>query len=148
MESAQVQLDRFIDKFAPEVAALAREALARLRARLPGATVMVYDNYNALAIGFGAAEKPKQAILSLAVYPRRVSLCFIWGKALPDPHGLLQGGGNQVRFVPLPSLEVLEDPRIDSLIAEAVAHSQPPFDPGQEQRLVIRSVSAKQRPRR
>ena len=148
MESAQAQLDRFIDKFAPEVAALAREALARLRARLPGATVMVYDNYNALAIGFGAKEKPKQAILSLAVYPRRVSLCFIWGKALPDPHGVLQGRGNQVRFVPLPSIEVLDDPRVDRLIAEAVDRSEPPFDPEWEQKLVIRSVSAKQRPRR
>ena len=50
---------------------------------MPGATIMVYDNYNALAIGFGAAEKPKQAVLSLAVYPRRASLCFVWGRACP-----------------------------------------------------------------
>ena len=145
---AEGQLESFIDKFDPEVAALTRQAYARLKARLPGAVIMVYDNYNALAIGFGAAEKPKHAVLSLAVFPRRPSLCFVWGKDLPDPHGLLEGGGNQVRFGPLPSVAVLDDPRVDALIGEAVARSEPPFDPAAEQRLVIRSVSAKQRPRR
>jgi len=145
---AEAQLASFIDKFDPEVAALTRALYARLKARLPGAVIMVYDNYNALAIGFGAAEKPKQAVLSLAVFPKRPSLCFVWGRDLPDPHGLLEGGGNQVRFVGLPNVEVLDDPRVDALIAEAVARSEPPFDPTAEQRLVIRSVSAKQRPRR
>ncbi len=145
---AAAQLEAFVDKFDPAVAALTRALYARLKARLPGAVIMVYDNYNALAIGFGAAEKPKQAVLSLAVFPKRPSLCFVWGRDLPDPHGLLEGGGNQVRFVPLPSVEVLDDPRVDALIGEAVARSEPPFDPGAAQRLVIRSVSAKQRPRR
>ena len=145
---AEAQLDGFIDKFDPEVAALTRALYARLKARLPGAVIMVWDNYNALAIGFGAAEKPKQAVLSLAVFPKRPSLCFVWGRTLPDPHGLLVGGGNQVRFVPLPDVGVLDDPRVDALIGEAVARSEPPFDPAAEQRLVIRSVSAKQRPRR
>lgn len=145
---AQARLDSFLDKFSPEVAALSRALLARLRARLPGATIMVYDNYNALAIGFGAAEKPKQAVLSLAVSARGPSLCFIWGRDLPDPDGLLQGGGNQVRFLRLTSVEMLADARVERLIAEAVARSESPFDPSLEQRLVIRSVSAKQRPRR
>ena len=145
---AEAQLEAFIAKFDPELAALTRALYARLKTRLPGAVIMVYDNYNALAIGFGAAEKPKQAVLSLAVFPKRPSLCFVWGRDLPDPHGLLEGGGNQVRFVGLPNVEVLDDPRVDALIAEAVARSEPPFDPTAEQRLVIRSVSAKQRPRR
>ena len=145
---AEAQLDTFIDKFTPEVAALTRALYARLKARLPGAVIMVWDNYNALAIGFGAAEKPKQAVLSLAVFPKRPSLFFLWGRDLPDPHGLLEGGGNQVRFVPLSDVGVLDDPRVDALIAEAVARSEPPFDHSAEQRLVIRSISAKQRPRR
>ena len=49
---AQADLDTFIDKFTPEVAALARALLAKMKARVPGATIMVYDNYNALALGF------------------------------------------------------------------------------------------------
>ena len=146
--TAQARLDGFIDKYAPEVAASMRTLLGRMKARLPGAQMLVYDNYNALVIAFGATDKPSQAVLSLAAYPRYVSLFFVWGKDLPDPDGLLQGGGNQVRSIPLLSLEALDDPRVDALIAAAVARSRPPFDPTEPQRLMIRSISAKQRRRR
>jgi hypothetical protein len=145
---AQTQLDAFLDKFAPETAALARALLARMRARLPGATVMVYDNYNALAIGFGATGKVSKAVLSLAVFPRWVTLCFLFGVGLPDPTGLLRGGGSRVRHVRLHAPEALEDPVVDALIGEAVARSEPPFDADADGPLLIKSISAKQRPRR
>ncbi len=77
---AQAQLDSFIDKFTPEVAALTRALLAKAKARIPGATILVYDNYNALAIGFGPSDKAGQAILSLAVMPRWVTLCLPLGR--------------------------------------------------------------------
>jgi hypothetical protein len=51
------QLAGFLAKFEPRVAASARAALSRLRKRLPGAIELVYDNYNALAIGFGPSDK-------------------------------------------------------------------------------------------
>ena len=85
--SPEAQLDTFIDKYTPEVAALARACLAKMRARLPGATQLVYDNYNALAIGFGPSEKTSHAIFSVAVYPRWVNL-FLTGRheaARPAP---------------------------------------------------------------
>jgi hypothetical protein len=145
---AQVQLDGFIDKFAPATAALARALIARMRARLPGATMMVYDNYNALAIGFGSSDKVSWAVLSLAVYPRWVNLFFLHAAGLADPQGLLKGSGGKVRHIRLFEPEALEDPHIEALIAQAVARSEPPFDPHAEQRLLIKSVLAKQRPRR
>ena len=145
---ADARLDGFIDKFTPEIAALTRALLVRLKARLPGATIMVYDNYNALAIAFGATDRVSKATLSLAVYPKRPSLFFVRGKDLPDPHNLIRGQGNQVRYVPLPSVEMLDDPRVDALIGSAMARSEPPFDPAAEQRLIVKSVSARQRPRR
>ena len=60
-----------------------------MKALIPGAVIAVYDNYNALAIGFGASDRVKDVILSLAVMPRWVTLCFTWGVRLPDPDGLL-----------------------------------------------------------
>jgi hypothetical protein len=148
MGDAQQELDGFLAKFAPEVDAQAHDLIARMRARLPGATIMVYDNYNALAIGFGASGKVSKAVLSLAVFPRWVTLCFLFGAGLPDPHGLLNGKGSQVRHIRLANPALLDDPRVKALIDEAVARSEPPFDPAREQELVIKSVSAKQRPRR
>ncbi len=144
----EAQLDSFLAKFTPEVDSLAHRLLERMKARIPGAAILVYDNYNALAIGFGPNDKASKAVLSLAVYPRWVTLCFLRGAGLPDPDGLLKGEGSRVRHVRLHEEAALDDPRILALIAEALDRSEPPFDPGAEQRLIIKSISAKQRPRR
>jgi hypothetical protein len=148
MDDAQLQLDAFIDKFTPAVAALTRALLAKMKARIPGAQILVYDNYNALAIGFARNDKAGQAILSLAVMPQWVTLCFLWGVSLSDPHLLLKGGGSRVRHTRLHARDALDDPRIEALISEALATTEWPIDPQQPQRLIIKSVSAKQRPRR
>jgi len=145
---AQGQLDTFIDKFTPEVAALTRALLEKAKARIPGAQILVYDNYNALAIGFGRSEKAGEAILSLAVMPKWVTLCFLWGKTLPDPHRLLKGEGSRVRHVRLHTPEAFDDPPIQALIAAALDRTDWPIDPAAPQRLIIKSISAKQRPRR
>ena len=145
---AQAQLDGFIDKFTPEVAALTRALLGRMKVRIPGAVIPVYDNYNALAIGFGASDRVKHVILSLAVMPRWVTLCFMWGVRLDDPHQLLKGEGSQIRHVRLHCPDALDDPRIDAFIAQALTNAERPIDPSEPHRLVIKSVSAKQRPRR
>jgi hypothetical protein len=84
------QLRIFLAEFEPRLAASARSALSRLRKRLPGVTEIVYDNYNALALGFGPSDKASEAIFSIAVFPRWVSLFFLQGAKLPDPDGLLK----------------------------------------------------------
>jgi len=148
MDDAQTQLDGFIDKFTPEMAALTRALFARMKARLPGAAILVYDNYNALAIGFAAGERVKDVVLSLAVYPRWVSLFFMQGRWLADPDGLLKGEGNMVRHIPAITEASFDDPRIEALIEAALDQAQLPIDPSAEPLLVIKSISAKQRPRR
>jgi hypothetical protein len=79
------QLDSFLKKYDPEIARVARRAFVKMRKRLPGAAEIVYDNYNALAIGFGPNEKSSFAIFSVVLYPRWVSLFFLQGAKLPDP---------------------------------------------------------------
>ena len=144
----QAQLDGFLAKYTPEMAAEARAALDRLRPLVPGAVEMVYDNYNALVVGFGATEKPSEAVLSIAVMPRWVTLCFLTGTRIPDPHGLLQGSGNVNRHVKLGSAADIDRPEIRELISHAIASSPKPFDTALPNRMVIKSISAKQRPRR
>jgi hypothetical protein len=141
------QLATFLARFSPGIVALAKTARAKLRKRLPGAIEMVYDNYNALAIGFSPTERPSDAILSLVIFPKRVSVCFIQGKHLPDPHGVLVGDGNQVRFIQLDAdAAILDTPAIRALVSEAIAFGETPF--AGRGRLVIRAISKKQRPRR
>ncbi len=80
--------------------------------------------------------------------PRWVNLCFLWGVRLPDPHGLLRGEGSQVRTIRLGAPEDLDTAPVRELIREAVARSEPPLDSARPGALVIKSVSARQRPRR
>jgi hypothetical protein len=142
------QLSIFLAKFEPRVAVSARSALARLRKRLPGATELVYDNYNALAIGFGPSDKASEAIFSIAVFPRWVSLFFLQGAKLPDPDGLLKGAGTKVRHIVLTEPSVLEQSSVKKLMAIAMKSAKMPIDPRRRRRLIIKSISAKQRPRR
>src|SRR5580692_1789299 len=94
---AERQLESFLKKYDPEVAAFARRTLAKMRKLVPGAVEMVYDNYNWLVIGFSPTERPSEAIFSIVLPPRRVTLCFLQGAGLPDPARRLQGKGNVVR---------------------------------------------------
>jgi len=148
-ESPEAQLDGFIAKYSPDVAAVARAALIRMRRLLPGAIELVYDNYNALAVAFGPSERASEAVVSIALYPRWVSLFFLQdGPRLPDPEGLLHGTGTKVRHIVLESARDLDKPAIRLLIREAVARAVAPIDSAGCGRIVVRSVSAKQRPRR
>ena len=146
--TAEAELASFIAKFTPEIAVQVDAILARMRAKYPTAFELVYDNYNALAIGFGPTEKTSDAIFSIAVYPRWASLFFLQGAGLFDPDKILQGSGSVARHVVLTTPDLLDDPKVRRLMEEAVAIAKVPFAPDGERRLVIKSVSAKQRPRR
>ncbi len=143
----EAQVEGFIAKFSDEIAAQLRTARADVRRRLPGAVELVYDNYNALAIGYGPTDKRDDVIFSIAGFPRWIRFFFYWGSKLDDPHGLLDGEGAQVRSLLLTDLAVLDDPRVQALMTQALAMAKP-IDPAQPSRTVVKSVSAKQKPRR
>ncbi len=146
--SAEEQLGSFLAKFTPEIAALAEAILTKMRRRYPTAVEMVYDNYNALAIGFAPGERASEAIFSIVLYPRWITLFFLQGAGLEDPDRLLHGQGKVVRHVVLPRLDALDDPRLLELMEQAVEKARVPFPAKGRHRLVIKSVSAEQRPRR
>ena len=146
-QSPAKQLDTFLRRFDPAIRRLVRTARTRLRRRLPTAFELVYDNYNALAIGFASSERMSDTIVSLAVYARGVNLYFMYGAALPDPHHLLLGNGNQGRFVRLESVALLDRPEIEELLAAAINEGDTPLPRSGRGRVIIKSISPKQRPR-
>ncbi len=147
-ESPRAQLARFIARFTPAIATLARGAIAEMTRRLPGAIVFVYDNYQALVVGFGPTERPSDAIFSVVIFPRKVALCFLQGARIPDPKKRLRGSGNVVRSILIEDRQTLAEPAVVELIRVALACAKVPLDPRAKGRLWIKSVSKKQRPRR
>jgi hypothetical protein len=101
-----------------------------------------------LVIGYGPSERTSDAIISLVMYPRWVTLYFLKGAALDDPRRLLHGEGNVGRNLPLKAPADLDKPEIQDLIASAVQDTPHLLVDDGGHRLIIKSVSAKQRPRR
>jgi hypothetical protein len=136
-------------RYTPEIAATARAALVRLRRQVPGAMELVYDNYNALVVGFGPSERASDAVLSIALYPRWVTLFFLQdGPQLPDPDGLLKGSGTHVRRITLETAADIDAPAVRALIRAALEQAEVRIDPAGRRRMLIKSISPKQRPRR
>lgn len=146
--SCEEQLQSFIDKFDSKHRATTRAARKSLRKRFPTATELVYDNYNFFVIGFGSSDRPSDCFISIAAASNGVGLCFIQGATLPDPARILSGSGKQTRFVRLPSADVLRQPELQALLNIAAKQAPVPLPRRGRGKLIIRSVSAKQRPRR
>ncbi len=146
--SPSAQLAGFVARFEPSIGRLIRDCRAAMRKRFPTAFELVYDNYNFFVIGYCSSERPSDCIASLAASSKGLVLSFYYGSALPDPERMLQGAGSQNRFVRLPTAATLKHPAVDALLKAAAAHGATPLPTSGRGRLIIRSVSAKQRPRR
>ena len=144
----EAQIESFIAKFSDAIALKIRAARTEMQRRLPGAVELVYDNYNALAIAYGSSEKLSDVVFSLACFPRRVRLFFYHGADLDDPDGLLEGAGAQVRSLRLPNLAVLDDPKVQALMAQALRRTNRPIDAAHPSRSLVKSISPNQRQRR
>jgi len=113
-------LDKAIGRYPPEVAAIARAGLQKLRTRFPGARQLVFERRQSLPIGFAPAERGSP-VFSLVVYPRWVRFFFLEGVAIDDPRGRLEGTGNQVRSIRLNErAAILDDRYIRGLMTQAL----------------------------
>lgn len=139
------QLAGLMAEHDPAVVKVARGAMRKLDALIPGGVRLVYDNYNALVIGYGPSTKASEAVLSIALYPRWVTLFFLKGAFLTDPAGVLKGSGRQVRSVVLESAKDLDRREVKALIRAAIDQTRTFLPPRQ---VLIQAVSAKRRARR
>jgi hypothetical protein len=146
--ASEQQLAAFIGKFDAKNAALIRSVRKVLRKRLPSANELVYDNYNFFVIGYCSTERPSDCIVSIAAAANGVGLSFYQGASLPDPHKVLLGSGSQNRFIRIESVATLARPEVGKLIAAAVAQAARPLPASGRGKLVIQSISDKQKPRR
>jgi hypothetical protein len=147
-DSPEAQLAAFIKKFEPSVARLIRSCRSEIRKTLPSAIELVYDNYNFFVIGYSSTERASDCIVSIAAAANGVGLSFYWGAKLPDPANILQGSGKQNRFIRIPNLKTLLMPEVIGLVKTAAGQGKTPLEPNGRGRLVIKSISSKQRPRR
>jgi hypothetical protein len=146
--SASRQLATFIARFDPGIRRLIRASRSALRSAYPTAIELVYDNYNALAIGFCSTPRQSDCLVSVAAYARGVNLYFYYGASLPDPDHRLEGGGRQGRFIRVESAATLREPAVRALLRTAAREARTPLLRAGKGRLIIQSISPGRRPRR
>ena len=146
--STRTQLARFIARYSPSVAAQFRRARAQVRALFPRGYELVFDNYNALGCGFSTSAKASGVLISVVAYPRWVTLFFFHGTRLPDPDRLLEGSGSRIRSVRLQPPSLLSSRAVRMLLKRAIAQFGVELARAPAMSTIIKSVAAKQRPRR
>ncbi len=65
----------------------------------PGANELIYDNYNALAIGFSLSDKAGDVFCSIAVYSKHVNFGLNRGSEVADPEKKFKGQGSLYRHI-------------------------------------------------
>ncbi len=141
--SPNAQFSALLSRFSPEIVALVKRCLLKLRRAFPGSNQLVYEYSNSLVVAFGMSERGYEAIVAVAIFPRWVRLYF--DKSLPDPKGLLEGAGTKVRSVTLKAASDLDHKDIQALIKAAIKHSGVTFPRTGSTRMIIKSVAKKNR---
>src|ERR1035438_6868734 len=128
----------YITKFDRDLSKRIRECRSAMRKRFPTANELVYDNYNFFVIGYCTTERPSDCVVSLAINAKGIGLSFYRGTTLSDPQRILQGSGNQNRFLRLDSVATLSAPEVQGLLDAAEAQADPPFVKTGGGKLIIR----------
>ena len=103
--------------YGPEVADLAEQAASLIERTVPSATHAVREGWRCAAfthmdVGYFCAVFPRDGVVQVG---------FEFGALLPDPDGLLQGGGAQLRYVVLVPGEPIPSVALTALLEAAVA---------------------------
>jgi len=91
----------------------------------PDANELIYDNYNALSLGWSLTDKVGHNICSVVVYRANesVQFGFYWGNELSDPDKILIGGGKQYRYILVTEKTKFPKAYIRKLINESYANA-------------------------
>ena len=144
--SPNAQFSAFLSRFSPEIVALVKRCLPKIRRAIPCSYQLVYEYPNSLVVAFSMSERGYEGIVAFAISPRRIQLYF--DKSLPDPKGLLKGSGTKVRSVTIKAASELDQADIQALFKAAIKRSGVTSATTRAARMVIKSASKKRRPKR
>jgi hypothetical protein len=122
MTPSPQSVEQFLSAYPTPVQRLAQLARQRIVGVVPEAKERVRTGWK--LIGYNAPAY----FAFIAPQQDHVRIGFEWGIALPDPTGLLEGSGSQVRHVSIHAARALERPALAELLRAAAALRPPPRD--------------------
>ncbi|MBK7009753.1 MAG: hypothetical protein IPN73_16675 [Saprospiraceae bacterium] len=116
----------------------------------PDCNELIYDNYNAVAIGFSTTDRQKELYCHVPVYTQYVNIGFNKGTQLDDLKGLLKGTGNSIRHITVYNLADFSEKYRKRLLKQTYNLSIDTLENKEQKikgQLIIKSISAtKKRP--
>ena len=116
----------------------------------PQTNELIYDNYNALAIGWSPTDRMGHTFCSIAIgrTSNNVHFGFYWGSEISDPDKILLGEGNQYRYILVPDIKKFPKAYITKLVKEAYANSLAKVKDKKQimnGQTIVKSISTKKR---
>ncbi len=115
----QLDIEKFLASFPPQVKGLALAARNFVAAALPGAEETLDET--AKVIGYGYGPGYKGVVCTLLLSKTGVKLGIAYGASLPDPRQLMRGKGKVHRHVPLRTMTDLQQPGLKALLKAVLA---------------------------
>jgi len=118
-------LIRFLSPFEEETKSLVLWLREFVWDLYPTANELIYDNYNALAIGWSPTDRAGHTFCSIAVWRtgKIIHFGFYWGSEIADPENKLSGEGKQYRYLLVADKSKFPKKYIRKLLKEAYANS-------------------------
>jgi len=110
---------KFLKPFDEEVQEIALKLREFVLDIFPDTNELIYDNYNALAIGYSLSDKQKEMFCHIAVYSKYVNIGFDRGVDLDDPKQKLKGTGNRIRHITVTDFEAIQKSYMKNLLKQA-----------------------------
>jgi hypothetical protein len=117
-------LKKFLKPFTGEIKEIALWLREFVWDLYPRCNELIYDNYNAVAFGWSPTDRVGDTFCSIAVFNNKyVHFGFYWGSRISDPEKILQGKGNQYRYIIVKNKNDFPKTYIKKLLKEAYANS-------------------------
>ena len=111
-------VEMFLSNYPEEIQTISRELRSMARRAMPGAHEFLYYD----AINYSVSNSPLERICYIRPLQKRVTLGFLFGRQLDDPHHLLQGTGKRMRHVKVRALEDTRNHALEELVKAAWAN--------------------------
>jgi hypothetical protein len=105
----------------PKLQEIAHALRALLADVMPNITEVAWGQQKIAGYGVGP-KKLSEQFCYIAPQKNYVNLGFYYGADLPDPEGLLEGSGKELRHIKIHTLEQVKQPAVRKLVEEASRH--------------------------
>jgi hypothetical protein len=113
-------LNKLLKKYSPDVQDLALQARELVLKIVPNAQEKVYMGWN--GIHFSTGGGMSATFCAISPQKTRINLYFTQGTHLPDPSGLLEGAGKNMRHVKIDNAKLLKSRAVKALIKAAAKY--------------------------